>query len=652
MRYILAAVSLVISLVLLGLGIGQRTIWAPPETIVAQLEQSTDAQILVISGETMNQHDGRQTLSVSGNGPITAVVGRDHDVLGWVGETEHALVQLDAADALSLEELGGDSEPAPTIAGSDMWIEEHEGEGSVSFPIDLPVGYSIAIQGEPGQAAPAALRIEWPFDAKTPLFGPLMTAGFVFLALALVLFLLALRRHRRRRGPQRRSHRELSRAERRALVRDARAGLPLPDRAIAPSAAPNDEQAAIEGADASAEPASESSQADGAETPTTDTDTDAPGATDASAGPAGEDPARTGRTERRASPARRRLGLVALPALAAIALTGCGPEYWPSPEPSETVASPSPTSLEETLPQVALTENQFDHVLEETRRIVGEADDQRWIEHAANRIAGPVLEARRTNYEVRDQDEEIPALQGIADGEVQLLLPQQRESWPRTVLAVVGWQDDAQAQSALVFEQADARSNYRLVYQTTLGSGVQVPAVASPTIGAATLPGDTPLLLHQPDEITAAYADVLINGQQSDFNDWFQREGDALREQVGQAWKAGQQSRPEYELTEMEWFAEEDEQAPLLLVTNDGGALLASSYNETQRITPAEDGVEVEAQAGPAILAGVERSTTGIEQTYQMQMLFYIPPADAGDDARIQVLGYAQSLLDAQEVQE
>lgn len=630
MRYILAAVSLVISLVLLGLGIGQRTLWAPPDSIVAQLEQSTDAQIIVISGETMNQHDGRQTVTVTSDGPVTAVVGRDHDVAGWVGETAHAIAQLDEAAALTLDEQSGDTEPVPSLAGNDMWIETHEGEGRVQFPVDLPQGFSLAIQGEPGAAAPADVRLEWPFDAKTPLFGPLITAGLVFLALALLLFLLALRGHRRSRGPQRRSHRELSRSQRRALARDARAGMQLPERSIAPSSAPSDEHGAIEAGDA----------------PTTDAEAEVePGDT-------ASDRPDAGKAERRARTTRRRLGFVALPAIAAIALTGCGPQYWPSAEPTETASTPTPTTLEEALPQVALTENQFERVLEHTRGIVAGADEQLYIEHAMHRVAGPALDARRANYEVRGEDSELAALPGIPDGEVQLMLPQQSESWPRTVMAVVGWEDQSRAQSALVFEQPDARSNYRLVYQTTLASGVQLPAVASPTIGAATLPGNTPLLLQPPSEVTEAYGDVMINGQQSDYNAWFQREGDALREQLGQAWKSEQRARPEFELTNLNWSAEADDQSPLLLVTNDGGALLASSYNEVQRQTPAEEGVEVQASAAPAILAGVEQSTTGIEQTFQMQLLFYIPPASAPEGTQIQIVGYAQNLLDAEEVTE
>ncbi|MGC5077511.1 hypothetical protein [Agrococcus sp. DT81.2] len=628
--------SLVISLVLLGLGIGQRTIWAPPETIVSQLEEATDAQILVIPGTTMNAHDGRQSVVIRGEGPITAVVGREHDVAGWVGESAHAIAAIGEDDALSLDEQDGSADALPSLAGSDMWIEEHAGDGEVRFSIDLPVGYAIAIAGEPGTAAPADVRVEWPFDAKTPLFGPLVTAGLVFLALALLFFLLALRSHRRKRGPQRRSHRELSRAERRALAREARAGAAPTGRAALPAAG----QDAVEAPGAVAVDAPDAS-------PQHDTDThgdqdpaaDAP--TDRSRGTA----------ERTARPIRRRFGLLALPVVAVVALTGCGPQYWPGdPTTPAATEAPAPTSLEDTLPPVALTENQFERVLEDTRTVVGEADAALDAELAAARLQAPLLDARATNYRVRSLNGELPAMIGVPDGEVQLLLPQQTEVWPRTVMAVVGWEDPARAQSALVFEQSDARENYRLMYQTTLASGVQLPAVASTTIGAASLPGNTPLLLHQPDQIASAYASVLLNGDESEYAAWFEEEGDALREALGRPAKDQLRQQPEFELSNLEWSAAGDPAPEQLLVSNDGGALLATSFTETQRTTPREEGVEISAADATGLLAGVEKSTTGIDATYQIQVLFAVPPADAPEGTRIRVVGYSQALLDAKEV--
>ncbi|WP_202980203.1 hypothetical protein, partial [Escherichia coli] len=144
---------------------------------------------------------------------------------------------------------------------------------------------------------------------------------------------------------------------------------------------------------------------------------------------------------------------------------------------------------------------------------------------------------------------------------------------------------------------------------------------------------------------TAAYADVLLRGEESEFNDWFREEGDALRAEIGKAAKDAQLELPEFELSNLEWSEAEDEQEPLLLVNNDGGALMATSFLETQRATPAEEGVEIEAQAGAGILAGVAQSSSGIETTYQIQVLFAIPPADAPEGTQIQIVGYSQALV-------
>lgn len=643
MRYILAAVSLVLSLVLLGLGVAQRTIWAPPDTIVAEAQEQVDAPLVLIPGEAMNAHDGRQTVVVRGEGELTAVVGRAHDVQGWIGESPHALAEVADSGALELApQAGAETAELPALAGNDMWIEEHSGTGEVRFSIDMPVGYAIAVAGEPGGAAPTDVRIEWPFDAKTPLFGPLVTAGLAMLALSLLLFLLALRRHRRRRGPQRRSHRELTRAERRALARDAKDGLPRGTAAVAPGS----DRPAIEAPEAR-EGDAPAAAPEGAAPEGDASDAARPDA----AAPEGEAPSDGRRTERRAAaPRRRGLGLIALPAIAVVALTGCGPQYWPSgaPEPSET-GEPTPTSLEETLPPVAVTEHQFGRILEDTRAVAAAADEARDAGAAEARFAGPVLDARRTNYEVRSADGELAAVTGVPDGDIELLLPQQTESWPRTVLAVVGWQDASQTQAAMVFQQASPRDDYRVVYQTALASGVQLPPVASPTIGAASLPLDTPLLQRPPQEITGAYADFMLNGDESEFASWFTPD-DPLNQSIGRATKDETAQRPEFELTDLSWSASDDEAAPALLVTNEGGALMATSWIETQRTTPREEGVTVTANDAAGVLSGVDQSESGLEISYLVQVLFAVPAADAPEGTQIQVVGYTESLLDAREI--
>lgn len=635
MRYLLSVISLVLAVVCFALAIGQRTIWAPPQTITEQLQQAVDSPVVVLGGDVLATHDGRQTITATGDGPMTVVLGRTSDVLGWIGEADYATVVVEDG-GLGLDVTDGTEDAVPSIAGSDLWVQETSGEGEVSLELAAaPTDYSVAIVSDGTAAAPSDVRVEWPNERSMPLFGPLMTAGFVLAALALLLLLLAVRRHRRHRGPQRRLSPAPSRRERREIQRGAKRGLP-----VAPSPQAID-------AGSGAEP--EDPQAD---------DATATGETSASDAP--EEPADdVRRTERRARPQRRaslrRLRLVVPIAMGAALLTGCGPQYWPDlAQPSATPSgSPEPTSLEDTLPPAVVTVRQFERILEDTREVVAQADATLDPALAAERLGGPQLDARVVNYTVRGQDGSLAASTGIPDGDIQLLLPQQSEVWPRSVMAVVGWQDESQAQSAVVFVQESPRDDYRLVYQFRLESGNQLTG-ASADVGAPGLPPNTPLLEMTPESIAGAYGDVLINGPGSSWASRFPADNDSLQEQVGYDDKQETLAADTSQTVDVTFADVEDEQAPVTLVADaDGGAYVATSFVESTTSVPREEGVTVRPGEGAqAALSPVESSTTGLTASYQIQALFYVPPkSDDGSEQPLVLLGYAYALIDVQEVQ-
>lgn len=641
MRYLLSVVSLVLAVVCFALAIGQRTIWAPPETITEQLQEAVDTPVLVLGGDVLATHEGRQTITIAGEGAITAVVGRTSDVLGWIGDGNHSTVVVDD-DVLGLDVTTGGEETVPAIAGSDLWVQEVTGEGEVSLELAAPLDYSVAIVADGTAAAPSDVRVDWPNERSMPLFGPLMTAGFVLAAIALLLLLLAVRRHRRHRGPQRRLSPAPSRRERREIQRGAKRGLPV---------APTPE--AIESGSAPA-PDDASASTDGTPTSTHDTPTSTD-ETPRSEGAA--DDAR--RTERRATPRRRavlrRMRLVVPIAMGAALLTGCGPQYWPDlAQPSVSPSgTPEPTSLEDTLPPAAVTVRQFERILADTREVVAQADATLDGTLAAERLAGPQLDARLVNYTVRAEDGSIAAATGIPDGDIQLLLPQQSEVWPRSVMAVVGWQDETQAQSALVFVQESPREDYRLAYQFRLESGNQLTG-ASADVGAPGLPANTPLLELAPESIALAYGDVLINGSNSSWAGRFPADNDSLQEQVGYDDKQETLAAETSQTVDVSFADAEDEQAPVTLVADaDGGAYVATSFEESTTSIPREEGVTVRPGAGAqAALSPVESSTTGLAASYQIQALFYVPPkSEDGTEQPLVLLGYAYALIDVQEVQ-
>ncbi|QCR18998.1 hypothetical protein [Agrococcus sp. SGAir0287] len=633
MRYLLSVVSLVLAVACFALAVGQRTIWAPPQTITEQLQEAVETPVLVLGGDVLATHDGRQAITIAGDGPITAVVGRTSDVLGWIGDADHSMV-VDEDGELVLDATTGGEATVPAIAGSDLWVQEVTGEDEITLELAAPLDYSVAIVSDGTAAAPSDVRVDWPNERSMPLFGPLMTAGFVLAALALLLLLLAVRRHRRQRGPQRRLSPAPSRRERREIRRGAQRGLPVapPQDAIEPAAPsePSTDASATQQDEASTQEPTSGDRADEAR-----------------------------RAERRATTTRhatlRRVRLVVPIAMGAALLTGCGPQYWPDlAQPSASPSgSPEPTSLEDTLPPAAVTVRQFERILDDTREVVAEADASLDATLVAERLGGPQLEARTVNYQVRGVDPSVAAATGIPDGDIQLLLPQQTEVWPRSVLAVVGWQDESQAQSALVFVQEGPREDYRLVYQYRLQSGNQLTG-ASADIGAPGLPANTPLLEMPPEQVALAYGDVLINGTNSSWSSRFPAENDSLQEQVGYDDKQETLAADTSQTVTVSFADQEDEQAPVVLVADaDGGAYVATSFVETTTSIPNEEGVTVRPGAGAqAALSPVESSTTGLEAAYQIQALFYVPPkSDDGSEQPLVLLGYAYALVGLQEVQ-
>lgn len=214
----LSAVSLVLALLFFALGAAQRTIWAPPDTFVQEVSEPVSTPVLVLDSSVMNQHEGSETLEIEHSGPITVIIARTHDLIGWIGGSGYTLASGAEGSTVELEAMPGE-EPLPADLSSDLWQELHEGEGELSLPMDLPNGTSIAIIGDGESAAPSAVRVVWPNVATYPLFGPFMTAGFVLLAFSLLFLVLGLRNHRRKRGPQRATAQSLTRRERRAIAK-------------------------------------------------------------------------------------------------------------------------------------------------------------------------------------------------------------------------------------------------------------------------------------------------------------------------------------------------------------------------------------------------------------------------------------------------
>jgi hypothetical protein len=89
--------------------------------------------------------------------------------------------------------------------GSDLWIQEFEGEGSLVRKINVPADVSVLIASDGTAAAPADISITWPLDNSVPWSGPLIVGGIGALLLGLIALIWALVHARRRHGPRRKT---------------------------------------------------------------------------------------------------------------------------------------------------------------------------------------------------------------------------------------------------------------------------------------------------------------------------------------------------------------------------------------------------------------------------------------------------------------
>ena len=209
--------------------------------------------------------------------------------------------------------------------------------------------------------------------------------------------------------------------------------------------------------------------------------------------------------------------------------------------------------------------------------------------------------------------------------------------------------DPTVAPTALVMQQAAPRENYKIAYAMSLAPDADVPEVAPASIGAPLISPEFKGLVMPPGQVAAAYADVLLKGDTSEFATMFDPEGDVLREQLG---VTGQQAindalPPTADIA----FSNVVGSSPTVaLATNDSGALVTASIEQTEKVTPNDGGtIGFESGAPGAALSGfTEKSAKGVQRVIGVQLLFYVP--SVGSDEQIRLLGWSESLIGASEV--
>lgn len=613
MRFVWAVAAFVLAALMIGAGIAQRTVFEGPKTTSAELSVEQEAPFLLIDGAVLNSSPGAQTLRAQGDGEIFAAYGRTADMKAWLADSAYNEVSLDddgqitsseveptAAPEESTDEGADASEPA-TEATDDA----ASGEGRSPIGSDLwldefqqtdlliaplQLPESMSVLVATDGTAAAPSDVTVSWPTgSTTPWAGPLIVGGAIL-MAIGLLLYVLGiRHVRR-----------SRGPRRK-------GLPLP------VTEPID--LAVEGADKGV------------------ISSGAP-------------------TRRSVSGTKRAFAVVPAVAVSALLFTGCSADAWPQLAASPT---PSPTAsviVPEGQQAPAVTEAQAERIIARIAETTAEADSSLDPALAGSRLDGAVLAERATNYTLRGSITDYAAPLEIPTKPLEIVLPQAFDGWPRSVMAVVNDTADKTA-SIMLLTQQDAWSPYKLSYLSSLEASTEMPDLAPAYVGASQVPPDSSFLVMAPDQLAAAYADILNKGQDSEFYDQFDAEEDQFR--VGIA--ADRQKRlDEFNATaattgSLSFDSVPGATDPLALATLESGAIVAVSLNEVDTVKPtnADAVIKLENNQTVKTLAGVEQSATGFTTTFSDQLFFYVP--GQGSTEKIRLLGYSSNILDAKVIQ-
>lgn len=191
------------ALVLLGLltllaGIGQRTIWAPSETFTATAPGDTaEAPLTVIDQNLRTLHGGTVKIDIEGDGNFLLAAGRPDDVDAWVGQAAHNTINGVSEDGKSLQVEHTDGEAtAPNPAGSDLWVSAENASGELEYTWTPPADgdWTLLLASDGTKAAPASVSMTFPNDTSTPWAVPLIILGSLLILGGIALAVLSLRK--------------------------------------------------------------------------------------------------------------------------------------------------------------------------------------------------------------------------------------------------------------------------------------------------------------------------------------------------------------------------------------------------------------------------------------------------------------------------
>lgn len=228
-RLVVAAIGAV-GVLVAGLGVASATLWRADDVLVATL--TSDLPYVATAPGVIDMAGAPATVTArtADGHPVVVAVGRDTDVLGWLGQDEFTYVTglsgwhsfaartglptpepsvsgsgtAAPSDSASASATASDAAAASTQAsatatpaaagpvavadpaGSDMWVAQDQGDGTATVSWPSQSGrWSVLVASPDGTAV--TVSIAWPRTVTTPYLWPGVVSGGLLVLLALGL---------------------------------------------------------------------------------------------------------------------------------------------------------------------------------------------------------------------------------------------------------------------------------------------------------------------------------------------------------------------------------------------------------------------------------------------------------------------------------
>ncbi|MFB9776378.1 hypothetical protein [Brevibacterium otitidis] len=188
MRYFFAGLLVVAGLIVGGIGILQKTVWAPDAEIISSADFDEPGSVIVVEPGVLNLYETPAKLTVEGEGEITIAQASKENVDAWVGTSTHTVITgIDGEGGLTADKVDGEEDTTPPVAGADLWNAETTAESPAQLEWDDEAGRTSFIIGTDGEA-PAASKVSlaWPNDTTTSWAIPFMIIGVILIGLGIL----------------------------------------------------------------------------------------------------------------------------------------------------------------------------------------------------------------------------------------------------------------------------------------------------------------------------------------------------------------------------------------------------------------------------------------------------------------------------------